>query len=238
VTALFFPGTAAGMPIFLAVLAVALIIDLAWPVTLVVVIRRVFRTRGPGPLRLLLVIGGLGLLLALAAVIWGLENTASGTGWAVLLLAPPALTWIAVPVWASILTLRHMRHGLWRRAAVAALLPVVAVLAVLHGRYLGDFIRFRLERSEYLTAIASVRDGREPPLDARIDLGPPTFAYFSWGGMLFASSGVAYDETDEAGRSPEEWSAAWRARQGQSELSCDAEIRPLGGHFYMVHAGC
>ena len=238
-TLLVFPGTAGGTPAFLAVLAVVVIVDLAWPIAAVVVIGRALRHGWQKPAGSLWMIVGVGSLLAIAVAAWlQLGNVADGLGWSLWPLVPPAVTWLAVPIWALFVAVRHMQNGAWSRAATAALLPLVAIVAVLHGRYLGDFVRFRLERANYLAAMESARNGHAPPLDVRVDLGPPTFAYFSWGGMVFASSGVAYDETDEAGKPPEGRSATWRARQGQSELSCDAEVRPLGGHFYMVHAGC
>lgn len=148
--------------------------------------------------------------------------------------------WTALQIWAISVAAGRASRGAWYGAATAACVPIISVLAVLHGRDAGELVRFQLERAAYLAAIAAVRTGHPPPDTPymHIDVGPPTFAYFNWGGMIWASSGVAYDETDEAGKPPAARSEEWRAHQGKSELSCDAEVRPLGGHFYMVHAGC
>jgi hypothetical protein len=112
-------------------------------------------------------------------------------------------------------------------------------LAVWDGRYVGEVVRFRLERADYVAAIEAARAGHPPPdVGTYVDVGPPTFAYFNWGGPFLDPTGIAYDETDEAGKPPELRSEAWRARHAKSEFSCGAEVRPLGGHFFMVRPDC
>jgi hypothetical protein len=159
-------------------------------------------------------------------------------GWlTVLSLLTLASAWLLLPIGAVVAAVRRAYRGAWRDAARAACVPAIAMLAVLYGREAGEFVRFRMERPQYLAAIEAARAGH-PSGTTHVDVGPPTFAYFIWGGMVWGTAGVAYDETDEAGKPAEIRSANWRERQGKSELSCDADIRPLGGHFYMVHAGC
>jgi hypothetical protein len=159
-------------------------------------------------------------------------------GWlTVLSLLVLAAGWLLLPIWALVAAARRACRGAWRDAARAACGPLFAVLAVLYGREAGEFVRFRIERPQYVAAIEAARAGH-PSSEIYVDVGPPTFAYFIWGGMVWGTSGVAYDETDEAGMLPESRSASWRERQGKSELACDAQIRPLGDHFYMVRAGC
>jgi hypothetical protein len=147
------------------------------------------------------------------------------------------LPWSAVVIWALVVALRHAARGTYRGAALAACVPVIAALSVFYGGPAADYVRFRLERAGYLAAIEAAREGHKPP-QPHIDIGPPAFAYFTWGGMIWSSKGVAYDETDEAGRPETERSDVWRKRHDDSEFSCDAVVRPLGGHFYMVYAGC
>jgi hypothetical protein len=145
--------------------------------------------------------------------------------------------WLTFPTWALVKAIAHARRRDWRRALTFASAPILAVLIVLEGRFAADVIRFQLERGRYLAAIETKRAGAAVPR-AAIDLGPPVFAYFNWGGMIWASKGVAYDESDEAGKPDNARSEAWRNHRKNSEISCDAGVRPLGGHFYMVYAGC
>jgi len=104
-----------------------------------------------------------------------------------------------------------------------------------YGGPTADYARFRLERADYLAAIEAARAG---PTDAHIEIDPPIFAFFNWGGMIWSSNGVAYDETDEAGKPEQARSEAWRARHVNSEFSCEPLVRSFGGHFYMVYAAC
>ncbi|MEJ0071198.1 MAG: hypothetical protein WDO24_23405 [Pseudomonadota bacterium] len=148
-----------------------------------------------------------------------------------------ALLWLTVPIWAIVVAARRAQRRAWRGAARAVCVPIIAALAVPYGRDLGEIARFRLERAGYLAAIEAARAGHPLP-QTRVDIGPPTFAYFNWGGMSWASSGVAFDETDEAGKPDAARSEAWRTRHSDSELACEAAVRPLGSHFYMVRTNC
>jgi hypothetical protein len=170
--------------------------------------------------------------------VWGL-NSADPSGyfqilWAALPLVPLWIGFVGVAILVAI--------GRWRRgarwgAALAGLVPLLAVAAIFAGVDIADEIHFRLVRADYVAAIAAARAGHPMP-DTRIEIGPPAFAYFRWGGVIFGSSGVAYDETDETGKPVAERSEAWRKRRQHSELACGADVRRLGGHFYMVHADC
>ncbi|MEJ0071193.1 MAG: hypothetical protein WDO24_23375 [Pseudomonadota bacterium] len=78
------------------------------------------------------------------------------------------------------------------------MVPLLAVAAVFEGGYVADVAHFRIMRADYVAAIAAAR-AEHPVPDMRVEIGPPTFAYFRWGGMVFGSAGIAYDE-DRRGR--------------------------------------
>lgn len=69
----------------------------------------------------------------------------------------------------------------------------------------------------------------------------PRIQEFNWGGMLFASYGAVYDETDEIGAKMQ--SGAWLKRMHNSDVTCGedhpvAEVRHMIGHFYLTGFGC
>jgi hypothetical protein len=97
--------------------------------------------------------------------------------------------------------------------------------------YPGDRIRFLTELSQYSQHVESLpHDGRR-------------FAEFNWGGMLFASRGITYDETDEVGLPFGKQSRKWLARMRDSDLTCGGDgpvgmSEPMGGHYYLTDFGC
>jgi hypothetical protein len=184
---------------------------------------------------------GYAVWLVVTVVARGVDVSDPSLLYLMLILVVPlpifAIAWLAFPIWALVKACGRARRRDWRRALWFASAPIVAVLIVLQGGFAADIARFEFERGRYLAAIETARAGGTVP-GAQIDLGPPVFAYFNWGGMIWASKGVAYDESDEAGKPDVKRSEAWRARRQNSEISCDAGVRRLSGHFYMVYAGC
>jgi hypothetical protein len=62
---------------------------------------------------------------------------------------------------------------------------------------------------------------------------------FNWGGMVWASSGVVYDESDQVARPQERQSDDWRERASGTELACEGYgVRPLLDHYYLVSFPC
>ena len=78
--------------------------------------------------------------------------------------------------------------------------------------------------------------GKLPPLPA--DQGP-RLVVFDWGGMVWASTGLVYDETDQVSLPPGRQSADWLARASHSELSCEGYgVQSLWDHYYLVSFPC
>jgi hypothetical protein len=78
-----------------------------------------------------------------------------------------------------------------------------------------------------------------PSYDAQIARLPKNrecYAEFNWGGMLYASRGVVYDQTGEAGLPYGRQSAAWKSRMKNTDLICGGdgpvgEVTPLSGQL-------
>jgi hypothetical protein len=167
----------------------------------------------------------IGLPLLLVA----LNSTPIATDFAFVIIGIPVLLgiWACLGIWALILTVRHMRRREWSRVIVSAVLPLVVLGAGL--RYLqfihfcndgGDVVYFIAERSSHLEKIRTA-----PPN------GEPRLLVFDRGGMLWASRGYVYDESDEVVRDEPLRSADLRARSDNTELSCGYYAQPFPGHF-------
>jgi hypothetical protein len=124
---------------------------------------------------------------------------------------------------------------IWKSSLACAVLPIAALivtldpLGFLHGcDYLGNVLHFVVARPYYERIIAGL------PHD-----GGPRIAVFNWGGMVWASSGLVYDESDEVARPAGKQSAAWLASPRLAELSCGGfRARPLWSHYYLVNFSC
>ena len=135
--------------------------------------------------------------------------------------------WACVGLWALILTVLRTRRGEWSQAMISAILPLVIVGAgVRFWQFVqlcndgGDVVHFIAERSSYLKKIRAT-----PPS------GEPRLLVFNRGGMIWASRGYVYDESDEILREEPLQSAEWRARAEGTELGCGYYARPFPGHF-------
>lgn len=135
----------------------------------------------------------------------------------------------------AIMAVRSILGGRWRRA-ISYAVPLVAALVVAFNvggfinlcREVGDRTHFYLMRSQYVADLgAQPRDGQ------------PRLRVWNWGGMLWASNGVVYDESDEIMRPAVDQSADWKSRANNSELACSGYgFEPLGSHFYLVYFPC
>jgi hypothetical protein len=94
-----------------------------------------------------------------------------------------------------------------------------------------DYLHFRSMRPSYDARVALLyRDGHR-------------FDEFNWGGMLFASKGVVYDESDEVALPYGHQSTDWKKRMKSTDLTCGGdgpvgEVIPLGNHYYIATFGC
>jgi hypothetical protein len=141
----------------------------------------------------------------------------------------PALLgmWACLGIWALILSFRRMRRREWSRAVVCAVLPLVILGAGLRFRefihfcnYAGDVAHFIVERPSYIKEIGATPLGGEPRL-----------IVFNRGGMIWASRGYVYDESDEVMREEPLRSPSWKVRADNTELNCGYYAEPFPGHL-------
>jgi hypothetical protein len=135
--------------------------------------------------------------------------------------------WACLGTWALILTIRRMRRREWSQAVASAVLPLVILSAGVRFRQFihlcndgGDLAHFIAERSSYLEEVRATPSHDEPRL-----------LVFNRGGMIWASRGYVYDESDEVVREESLRSANWRVRADRTELSCGYYAQPFPGHF-------
>jgi hypothetical protein len=146
------------------------------------------------------------------------------------------LVWIATIAWSAHHFIRVAR---WRRSLkrtnklavvpAAAILAIVAFLPFLHAcNYLGGALRFAMTRSNYDHQVALL------PADDK-----PRIAVFNWGGMIWSSQGVVYDESDEIALPLGQQSAAWLDKARETELDCGHwNENRLWYHYYLVSFSC
>jgi hypothetical protein len=148
---------------------------------------------------------------------------------------PLLLAWVAFTVWSFVLAAKSFRRMAWPPALMCLAFPFAVPLAAYEAgpyvRYPMDYAHFQAMRPSYDAQITGLaKDGQR-------------YAEFNWGGMLFASSGVVYDETDEVALPYGRQSAAWKRRMQHTDLTCGGDgpvgkVMPLGGHYYLTAFGC
>lgn len=116
-----------------------------------------------------------------------------------------------------------------RRTAYRRPHGVPSPIIFLNGcNYLGDVLHFVVARPYYERAVARL------PHDGR-----PRIVVFNWGGMVWASRGLVYDESDEVALPAGKQSTAWLASPSLAELSCGGfRAQPLWSHYYLVSFPC
>jgi hypothetical protein len=143
--------------------------------------------------------------------------------------------WAVAALWSLVLCVAFAVRRLWRSSLVSAVLPIIAAVAGLHlygfiqqCNYLGDVLHFVVARPYYAYLISELPDN-----------GQPRLAVFNWGGMIWASRGLVYDESDEVALPPGKQSATWLANPALAELSCGGfGVQPLWAHYYLVSFPC
>lgn len=147
---------------------------------------------------------------------------------------PILLAWLAIAIWSLKIGARSFWDQTWLSLSAflaPVVIPFLVVQAIPYAQYPEDYAHFVAMRPVYDAAVARLpKDGRR-------------FAEFNWGGMLFASKGVVYDETDEVGRPFGHQSAEWKRRMKNTDLTCGldgpvGEVIPLEGHYFVVGFGC
>lgn len=144
------------------------------------------------------------------------------------------LAWLALAFASALLVIVALLQRDWRKAASWSVVTLVIGFSAIHHNYVraytnlaGDALNFAVNLSHYRERIAAM------PNDA------PKLVVFNRGGMIWASGGVVYDDSDEVRLPPGEQSAAWKARADRSELGCGGfHVTPLFGHFYLADFPC
>jgi len=145
------------------------------------------------------------------------------------------LLWTVAASWSLVLCVVFAVRRQWRSSLQSAVLPVIVCVAGLHQfsfvrqcNYLGDVLHFVVARPYYEHVIANL------PYN-----GHSRLAVFNWGGMIWASTGLVYDQSDEVALPPGKQSATWLANPALAELSCgNFGVRPLWAHYYLVSFPC
>jgi hypothetical protein len=160
-----------------------------------------------------------------------------GTDFVYVMLGIPALMlfWAAAGAFAIVVGVISARAGNWRKAASCFVLPALvlanapAPLAFIHFcSDIGDTIHFEVMRTHYLSVVNSLPG-----------TGQPKLAVFDWGGMVWASTGVVYDESDQLMLPPQKRTSDWVARASTTELACGGyRATPVARHFYIVDFPC
>ena len=180
-----------------------------------------------------LLTAGLGVPLALIV----LAASPLGTNFFYVVVGIPALLllWAIAGVGALIVSVRSAMRREWKRCALALALPIVLLVVAVDPigfvrscNHIGDVIHFIVAKPYYDQQIAALPVDRGPQL-----------VVFDWGGMVWASSGLVYDETDQVSLPRGRQSADWLAQASRSELSCEGYgVQPLWGHYYLASFPC
>lgn len=178
-----------------------------------------------------LAIGVPGVLVVVSALPFGADLL-----WVVAAQPALLLVWAGAAIVAVGIVLAAVMRNAWRRAASAAVLPLLVLVATVAAgpvgfvrkcREWGGILNFTMLHGSYRERAAALPSN-----------GTPKLAVFGLGGMVWASQGIVYDESDEVALPLDRQSPAWRKRAGQTELSCGYTVRPLGDHFYLGSFGC
>jgi len=187
----------------------------------------------PARLSRWLVAIGLGVPLGLVV----LAASPLGTNFFYVVIGIPALlfAWAMAGVGALIVSVRSAMRKHWRQCAIASLLPIALIVVALDPvrfvracNYIGDVAHFIAAKPFYDRQVAALPTGERPRL-----------AVFDWGGMVWASFGVVYDESDQLSLPRDRRSADWLERASHTELSCEGyDAQPLWDHYYLVSFAC
>jgi hypothetical protein len=143
--------------------------------------------------------------------------------------------WIGIGLFGAERAFRAGRRHAWREVVSWFTVPLVIGLGtiewqhtMIYTSFAGQALSFAANLPLYLRQIEKL------PND-----GVPKLEVFNRGGMIWASSGVVYDESDEVRLPPGEQSAEWQERAKQSELGCgNFSMTPLFRHFYLAGFSC
>jgi hypothetical protein len=171
-----------------------------------------------------------------------LEATPIAPNFVFVMMGLPSLwlMWAASALCAAILTIRWLRRRDWWQAGICIVLPLVVLWAGLNSSAFirfcnnaGDAVHFYVRYPSFMKAV------REPSTN-----GDPRLMTFNLGGMVWASRGFVYDESDEILRESSKQSPSWKAHAQESELGCGYGAIPMPGpytlakHWYIASFPC
>jgi hypothetical protein len=152
---------------------------------------------------------------------------------------PASISWLLVPVFASVLAAVRFWQARYWMAGRLLLLPILCVVVFWYGYAWGDRVWFELHRPTYEKAVAEFTSGSCQSVDwvhfqpkiGQLDCGPPIVAVFEFGSFLSMWHGVVYDQSDELAKETGKRSAGWTNRPAASWLSCSDVYQNLDGHY-------
>ena len=161
-------------------------------------------------------------------------------GYGTYLLLALLFAWVTAGVAGVFIAVRAATRNGWRRAASAAIAPLLVFPTLLYlesvwsfAEEAADVAHFYVMRSAYLARVDELPGER----GTRV-------ALFYWRSTMFNAYGVFYDESDEIMRPRDERSVAWQARI-EDKAGCTigrvsritdhvSFAKPLGEHFYFA----
>lgn len=158
-----------------------------------------------------------------------LASTRIGRSFVFVMIGIPVLLcmWACLSICALFISIQRLRRREWLLALTSAILPLVVVgcgsqfWRFIHlCNYTGDVVNFIVRRSSYLEEIRAI------PSD-----GKPRLLVFNRGGMVWASRGYVFDESDELVHAEFLRSSGWKTQASQTELGCGYFAEPFPGHF-------
>jgi hypothetical protein len=177
----------------------------------------------------------IGLGVPLAFIL--LAASPLGTDFIYVTLGIPALllVWAIGGLGSLIVSVRAAMRKDWKQCVLASALPIVLLFVALNPvgfvrscNYIGDVLHFIVEKPYYDQQIAAI------PADQR-----PRLAVFDWGGMVWGSSGLVYDESDQVALPKGRQSAGWLSQASHTELSCGGYgVQSLWDHYYLASFPC
>lgn len=164
-----------------------------------------------------------------------LDSTPLDTELGCVLLSMCAIlfTWLVVGIRFAILFLRLAKNRSWTPSLARSLVLATAILVAVcffpfmrACNYLGGALRLAANRSYYDHQVALLSVSGQPQIEV-----------FPWGGMLWSSRALVYDESDEIALPPGRQSAVWKDTVEQS--NCGGwDARHLWAHYYVVEFPC
>ena len=146
-----------------------------------------------------------------------------------------AFVWAEIACGGAVLCVLAARKRNWQAALSWLVVPTLVTMGFLNLPYVtsstfiaGNALRFAVLLPQFRADLA--RESRT---------GEPVLRVWNRGGMIWHSSGIVYDESDEVALPPGRQSVAWQKRAQQSALACEGlHVVPLFDHFYIADFPC